>query len=125
MAHKILQPLPESFMKRWNAMLMEAWELGHAIWGFDFAQQPASERLHADGQDYVCFEVFNNAQSAGGGSALIEFIAKTTAALDIMRKSVPEGLDMEREKEMVLAPFQNHPTPELKIDPEDLKAKPN
>lgn len=116
MAQKILKPLSGETQKLMEAAYKAAWEEGYAVWGFVFAQQPAEERLDADGKDFVVLTTFNNAQSVAGGNSIMEFIAKTDVAMDVIRHIPPEGFDLQQAHEQMLAPFANY-KPELEKKP--------
>lgn len=111
---KQLAPLSQRTRELIEAAGKAAWEEGYAMWGFLFAQQEAAERVSSDGQDFVCLDTFNNAQGIAGGQSIHEFIHKSDIALNVIRNLAPEGFDLEEAHEQMLAPFANHPTPNLK-----------
>jgi hypothetical protein len=101
---KLLKPLSKEARDAVNAAMAILAREGHAIWGFVFASQPASERLQADAQDFVQFEVFNNA----GEDSIPAVITKTEAALVTLRTQLPLGAKIEDEFTRVLGEVNRH-----------------
>jgi hypothetical protein len=101
---KILGPLSKEARDAVNKAMALLGREGYAIWGFVFAQQPASERLQVDGQDFVAFEVFNNA----GEDSIPAVITKTEAALVTLRTQLPLGAKIEDEFTRVMNEVNRH-----------------
>jgi hypothetical protein len=104
MARKLLKPLSKEARDAVNAAMAILGREGHAIWGFVFAHQPAIERIQGDGQDFVQFEVFNNA----GEDSIPAVIAKTEAALVTLRTQLPLGAKIEDEFTRVMNEVNKH-----------------
>jgi hypothetical protein len=76
---------------------------GYAMWGFIFAERPATDRIESDGKDFVQLESFNNAEPI---HSVPVFIVKTEQALGIMRSMIPAEYDIEADREATLRPFE-------------------
>lgn len=119
MAPKIIKPLSDKARYIVNRAMADLGKEGYAIWGFVFASQPGSERLLDDGRDFVILEVFNNA----GEDSIPLVIAKTEAALEVLRREKPLGVEIGDEFKRVIDEVnQSRPQGQkLTFDPHDQK----